>query len=117
MRGKNPESTLMPPVLGLPPAIQNMSEKHASARAAESALVALESLTNNTLPLRAMVSIRWASPGNDASPPWMAAGSIPSASAAPAAQAAFWALWTPRSEPMPRRLAIEVAVPSRASTS
>ena len=105
MRGKNPASAAMPPVFGLPPAIQKMSEKQASALAAESALVALESLTNSTLPLRAMVSIRCARPGNERSPLWMASGVSPIASAAPAAQAAFWALWTPRSDPMPRRLA------------
>src|SRR3979490_2798290 len=96
----------MPPVFGLPPAIQKMSEKQASARAAESALVALESLTNSTLPLRAIVSIRCARLGNDRSPAWMAAGVSPVASAAPDAQAAFWALCTPRSDPIPRRLAI-----------
>ena len=41
MRGKNSASEVMPPVLGLPPAIQNMSVNEASACAAESALVAL----------------------------------------------------------------------------
>ena len=34
MRGKKPASALMPPVFGLPPAIQKMSEKQASALAA-----------------------------------------------------------------------------------
>ena len=42
MRGKNSASDVMPPVFGLPPAIQKISSKQASARAAASALVALE---------------------------------------------------------------------------
>ena len=45
MRGKNSARLTMPPVFGLPPAIQKMSWKLPSALAAESALVALESLT------------------------------------------------------------------------
>src|SRR6267142_6121196 len=65
MRGKNPRSEAMPPVLGLPPAIQKMSPKQASACAAESALVAFESLTNSTLPLRPTSSMRCGRPGND----------------------------------------------------
>ena len=76
----------------LPPAIQKMSSKQASARAAASALVALESLTNSTAPLRPTCSMRWASPGNERSPRWIACASRPSASAAPVAQAAFCAL-------------------------
>ena len=55
----------MPPLFGLPPAIQKMSVKLASARAAASALVALESLTNSTLPLRPTCSMRCARPGKD----------------------------------------------------
>src|SRR5439155_1104026 len=68
MRGKKEPSEAMPPVLALPPAIQKMSEKQASACAAESALVALESLTNSTRALRPTSSMRWASPGKEASP-------------------------------------------------
>ena len=58
----------MPPVFGLPPAIQKMSVKLASARAALSALVALESLTNSTRPWRPIGCMRWARPGNVARP-------------------------------------------------
>ena len=65
MRGKNPASGTMPPLFGLPPAIQKMSPKQASAWAAESALVALELLMNSTRPLRPTSSMRCASPGND----------------------------------------------------
>ncbi len=65
MRGKKPASEAMPPVFGLPPAIQKMSEKQASAWAAEFALVALESLTNSTRPLRPTCSMRCARPGNE----------------------------------------------------
>ncbi len=61
-------SDAMPPVFGLPPAIQKMSGKQASACAAESALVALESLTNSTLPMRPTCSMRCARPGNDRKP-------------------------------------------------
>ena len=68
MRGKNARSDSMPPVFGLPPAIQKMSLKQASACAAESALVALESLTKSTVPLRPTSSMRWARPGNERSP-------------------------------------------------
>ena len=50
MRGKNSARLAMPPVFALPPAIQKMSWKLASALAAESALVAFESLTNSTRP-------------------------------------------------------------------
>jgi hypothetical protein len=39
MRGKKSASDAMPPVFGLPPAIQKMSSKQASARAAASAVV------------------------------------------------------------------------------
>ena len=53
----------MPPVFGLPPAIQKMSLKLASALAALSALVAFESLTKRTFPLRPIGCMRWASPG------------------------------------------------------
>ena len=48
--GKIAPATRCRRLLGLPPAIQKMSSKHASARAAESALVALESLMNSTGP-------------------------------------------------------------------
>src|SRR5262249_22162995 len=58
----------MPPVLARPPAIQKISEKLASAHAAASALVALESLTKRTRPLRPTCSIRCARPANDRSP-------------------------------------------------
>src|SRR5271155_2907882 len=87
MRGKNPASGTMPPLFCLPPAIQKMSPKQASAWAVESALVALESLMNSTRPLRPTSSMRCASPGNDRKPAWMARRSRPSASAAAAAQA------------------------------
>src|SRR5437899_7564953 len=103
MRGKKRASDAMPPVLALPPAIQKMSEKQASARAAESALVALESLTNSTLPLRAIVSMRCARRGKEPSPAWMEAGVRPSDRAAPDEQAAFWAWWAARRDPMPRK--------------
>ena len=53
----------MPPSLALPPAIQKMSGKQTSARAAASALVALESLTKRTLPMRPTSSMRCARPG------------------------------------------------------
>ena len=109
--GKNFRSGSMPPVFGLPPAIQKMSLKQASACAAESALVALESLTKRTAPRRPTSSMRCASPGNDRKPAWIAAGSRPSASAAAAAQAAFCALCSPRSEPMPPISAIGSALP------
>src|SRR5262249_49062739 len=68
MRGKKRASEVMPPVLALPPAIQKMSEKQASACAAESALVALESLTNSTRSLRPTGSRRWAGAGNGREP-------------------------------------------------
>src|SRR6266568_1960873 len=103
MRGKYSASAAMPPDFALPPAIQKMSEKLASARAAASALVALESLTNSTRPLRPTCSMRWARPGNDRRPRSIVSGASPSASAAAVAQAAFWALCRPRSEPMQHR--------------
>ena len=61
----------MPPVFGLPPAIQKMSVKLASARAAASALVAFESLTNSTRPRRPTCSMRCARPGKEESPRWI----------------------------------------------
>ena len=106
MRGKNSASEVMPPVFGLPPAIQKILSKQASACAAESALVALESLTNSTSPMRPTSSMRCARPGNDHSPSWMMRWSRPSASAAAVAQAAFCALCGPRNEPMSPRSAI-----------
>ncbi len=51
MRGKNPASEPMPPLFGLPPAIQKMSVKQASACAAESALVAFEVVDEQHAPL------------------------------------------------------------------
>src|SRR2546421_76594 len=111
MRGKYPASEVMPPAFALPPAIQKISVKLASARAAASALVAFESLTNSTPPLRPTCSMRCARPGNDTSPRWIAAVSRPSASAAPTAQAAFWALCRPRNDPIPPICAISRAVP------
>src|SRR5262249_33678132 len=45
-----------------------MSSKLANALAAESALVAFESLTNRTLPLRPTCSIRWGRPGKSLKP-------------------------------------------------
>src|SRR4029453_19475942 len=98
MRGKKPASEAMPPAFALPPAIQKMGEKQASACAAESALVALESLTNRTCLLWPTSSLLGASPGNETRPCWIAFGDSPSASAAAAAQAAFCALWTPRKD-------------------
>ena len=84
-----------------------MRLKLASAFSAASALVALLSLTNSTLPIRATSSIRCARPGNARE---AAAGSPPRTGrgprAAAMAAAAFWALCTPRSEPMPARSAI-----------
>src|ERR1700674_4882665 len=68
MRGKYSAREAMPPDFALPPAIQKMSEKLARPRAAASALVALESLTNSTRPLRPTCSMRWARPGNDRRP-------------------------------------------------
>ena len=104
----------MPPVFGLPPAIQKISLKLASALAAESALVAFESLTNSTLPLRPMGCMRWARPGKLASPFWIAGSSIPSARQAAMAAPAFCALCMPRSEPMPAKSATVSALPLRA---
>ena len=68
MRGKKPVSESKPPVLGLPPAIQKMSPKQASACAAESALVALESLTNSTRALAADLLHAVGEPGERAQP-------------------------------------------------
>src|ERR1043165_7417816 len=67
----------MPPVFALPPAIQKISVKLASARAAASALVALESLTNSTCPLRPTCSMRCARPGKLSSPDWISPSSSP----------------------------------------
>ena len=86
----------MPPVFGLPPAIQKISLKLASALAAQSALVAFESLTNSTLPLRPIGCMRWARPGKLASPFWIAGRSRPSATQAAMRGAAFCALCAPR---------------------
>ena len=104
----------MPPVFALPPAIQKISVKLASARAAASALVALESLTNSTLPFRPTCSMRCARPGNETSPFWIASGDRPSARPAAVAQAAFCALCRPRSEPMPPMCTTARAVPPAA---
>src|SRR6266513_98605 len=86
MRGKYSASAAMPPDFALPPAIQKMSEKLASARAAASALVALESLTNSTRPLQPTCSMRWARPGTDRRPRSIVSGASPSASAAAVAR-------------------------------
>ena len=99
--GRSRRGDVMPPVFGLPPAIQKMSVKLASACAAASALVALESLTKSTLPVRPTSSMRCARPGNDRRPRWIASGDEAERERRGGAQAAFCALCAPRSEPMP----------------
>src|SRR5476649_1216301 len=96
MRGKNLARLEMPPVLGLPPAIQKILSKLESALAALSALVAFESLTNRTFPkfvgLRPTCCMRWARPGKITSPFWMVGRSTLSATQAATGVAAFCAL-------------------------
>ena len=58
--------------------------------------------------------MRCARPGNERRPFWICSIDRPSASAAPLAQAAFCALCTPRSDPMPPSSAISVALPPAA---
>src|SRR5258706_5379476 len=101
MRGKKDSSEVMPPALALPPAMQNMSVKEASACADESALVALESLTNSTAPLRPTCSMRWARPGKLFNPRSISAGASPECQQAADAKAAFCALLRPHREPAP----------------
>src|SRR3954471_18118490 len=89
MRGKKPVRPVMPPALGLPPAIQKISEKDDSACAVASALVPLESLTNSTLPRRPTCSMRCARPGKLRRPFCRISAESPSASAQAAAQAVW----------------------------
>ncbi len=116
MRGKNSASGAMPPVLALPPAIQKMSSKEESARAAASALVALELLTKRTRPLRPTSSMRCASPGKLLSALAIFSAGSPSAVAAASAAPAFCALWTPRRRPMPASGMVNRASPASAMT-
>src|SRR5215472_14192160 len=81
MRGKYSARLAMPPSFGFPPAIQKMSEKDDSARAAASALVPLESLTNSTWPRRPTCSMRCARPGKLRRPFCRTSRPTPSASA------------------------------------
>ena len=63
--GSRGVSGAMPPSFALPPRIQNMRSKEASALSVESALVALESLTKITRPRRPTSSMRCGRPGKD----------------------------------------------------
>ena len=79
-----------------------MSSKELSAFSVESALVALESLMKSDAPSRPTSSMRCGRPGKAAQRRLdRPAAPTPHSRATATAAAAFWALWSPRSEPMP----------------
>ena len=106
----------MPPVFGLPPAIQKISAKDDSACAAASALVPLELLTNSTAAAPADLLHAMREAGKAAQALLQDSLPTPSASAQAEAQAAFCALCSPRSEPMPPMSAISSRAPPAART-
>ncbi len=113
MRGKKPASEAMPPVFGLPPAIQKMSREAGQRLRGGVRVGRLGVVDEQHAALAADLLHAVREAGKRAQSLLDRRLDRPSASAAPVAQAAFCALCTPRSEPMPPSSAIGARAAAR----